>query len=69
MFSAQRFAGSSSQPKGVPRHLAPSHTVGVILTEMGDDSARGMLEMKQAGAMTIAHDEATCVVFGMLGRP
>jgi two-component system chemotaxis response regulator CheB len=39
--------------------------VGVILTGMGDDGARGMLEMKQAGAMTIAQDEATCVVFGM----
>jgi len=35
------------------------------LTGMGDDGARGMLEMKQAGAMTIAQDEATCVVFGM----
>jgi two-component system chemotaxis response regulator CheB len=32
---------------------------------MGDDGARGMLEMKQAGAATIAQDEATCVVFGM----
>jgi two-component system chemotaxis response regulator CheB len=32
---------------------------------MGDDGARGMLEMKQAGAQTIAQDEATCVVFGM----
>jgi len=32
---------------------------------MGDDGARGMLEMKQAGAKTIAQDEATCVVFGM----
>jgi len=32
---------------------------------MGDDGSRGMLEMKQAGAKTIAQDEATCVVFGM----
>jgi two-component system chemotaxis response regulator CheB len=32
---------------------------------MGDDGARGMLEMKQAGATTFAQDEATCVVFGM----
>jgi two-component system chemotaxis response regulator CheB len=32
---------------------------------MGDDGARGMLEMKQVGAKTIAQDEATCVVFGM----
>ena len=39
--------------------------MGVILTGMGDDGARGMLEMKQAGAKTFAQDEATCVVFGM----
>jgi two-component system, chemotaxis family, protein-glutamate methylesterase/glutaminase len=39
--------------------------VGVILTGMGDDGARGMLEMKEAGAVTVAQDEATSVVFGM----
>ena len=39
--------------------------VGVILTGMGDDGADGLLEMKQAGAATIAQDEETCVVFGM----
>ena len=44
---------------------AGRNAVGVILTGMGDDGARGMLEMKQAGAITIAQDEATCVVFGM----
>jgi two-component system, chemotaxis family, protein-glutamate methylesterase/glutaminase len=44
---------------------AGQNAVGVILTGMGDDGARGMLEMKQAGAFTIAQDEATCVVFGM----
>jgi two-component system chemotaxis response regulator CheB len=44
---------------------AGKNAVGVLLTGMGDDGARGMLEMKQAGAMTIAQDEATCVVFGM----
>ncbi|MGE0086013.1 MAG: chemotaxis response regulator protein-glutamate methylesterase [Desulfococcaceae bacterium] len=44
---------------------AGSNTVGVIMTGMGDDGARGMLEMKQAGAYNIAQDEATCVVFGM----
>jgi two-component system chemotaxis response regulator CheB len=32
---------------------------------MGDDGARGLLELKQAGAFTIAQDEASCVVFGM----
>jgi len=44
---------------------AGQNAVGVILTGMGDDGAHGMLEMKQAGAFTIAQDEATCVVFGM----
>jgi two-component system chemotaxis response regulator CheB len=44
---------------------AGQNAVGVILTGMGDDGARGMLEMKQAGALTFAQDEATCVVFGM----
>ncbi len=41
------------------------NVIGVIMTGMGDDGARGMLEMKQAGAFNIAQDEASCVVFGM----
>jgi two-component system chemotaxis response regulator CheB len=41
------------------------NAVGILLTGRGDDGARGMLEMKQAGALTIAQDEATSVVFGM----
>ncbi|MDZ7283050.1 chemotaxis response regulator protein-glutamate methylesterase [Sphingomonas sanguinis] len=44
---------------------AGSNAVGIILTGMGDDGARGLLEMKQAGARTFAQDEATSVVFGM----
>jgi two-component system chemotaxis response regulator CheB len=50
--------------RSAARYAGPN-AVGVILTGMGDDGARGMLEMKQAGARTIAQDEATCVVFGM----
>ncbi len=42
-----------------------ANTVGVIMTGMGDDGARGMLEMKEAGAYNIAQDEKSCVVFGM----
>jgi two-component system chemotaxis response regulator CheB len=44
---------------------AGKNAVGVLLTGMGDDGARGMLEMKHAGAATIAQDEATSLVFGM----
>ena len=49
--SAARYAGKNS--------------VGVIMTGMGDDGAKGMLELKEAGAYTIAQDKNTCVVFGM----
>jgi len=45
--------------------VAGANAVGVILTGMGADGAAGMLEMKKAGARTIAQDESSCVVFGM----
>src|SRR5208283_1828862 len=38
---------------------------GVIMTGMGDDGAGGLLELREAGALTVAQNEATCVVFGM----
>ena len=50
--------------RSAARYAGPN-AVAVIMTGMGDDGARGMLEMKQAGAATIAQDEATSVVFGM----
>ncbi len=49
--SAARYAGANS--------------IGVIMTGMGDDGAKGLKEMKDLGAYTIAQDEETCVVFGM----
>lgn len=49
--SASRYAGANA--------------VGVIMTGMGADGAKGLLEMKEAGAHTIAQDEASCIVFGM----
>ncbi|MDO9710925.1 protein-glutamate methylesterase/protein-glutamine glutaminase [Paracraurococcus lichenis] len=44
---------------------AGANAVGIIMTGMGDDGARGMQEMHEAGALTVAQDEATSVVFGM----
>ncbi|MCA9730792.1 MAG: chemotaxis response regulator protein-glutamate methylesterase [Deferribacteres bacterium] len=44
---------------------AGKNAVGVIMTGMGDDGAKGLLELKNAGAFTIAQDELSCVVFGM----
>jgi two-component system chemotaxis response regulator CheB len=45
--------------------VAGAAATGVLLTGMGADGARGLLQMRQSGARTIAQDEATCVVFGM----
>lgn len=44
---------------------AGGNALGVIMTGMGDDGAAGLLEMRNAGARTIAQDEESCVVFGM----
>ena len=45
--------------------FAGKNAVGVILTGMGADGAQGMKNMKDHGALTIAQDEASCIVFGM----
>ena len=50
--------------KSVARY-AGQNSVGAIMTGMGGDGADGMLEMREAGARTIAEDESTCIVFGM----
>ncbi len=44
---------------------AGANAIGIILTGMGKDGAAGLLDMKKAGALTIAQDEKSCVVFGM----
>ncbi len=44
---------------------AGRNAMGIILTGMGDDGARGLLEMREAGAYTVAQDEDSCIVFGM----
>lgn len=44
---------------------AGPNALGIIMTGMGDDGARGLLEMRQAGAATLGQNEASCVVYGM----
>ena len=48
----------------VAQHAGP-RGIGILLTGMGGDGAEGMKAMRQAGAITLAQDEHTCVVFGM----
>lgn len=45
--------------------VAAANALGIIMTGMGDDGARGLKEMRAAGALTLAQDEASCVVYGM----
>lgn len=47
---------------------AGRNAMGVIMTGMGDDGARGLKQMREAGAHTLGQDEATCVVYGMPGE-
>ena len=44
---------------------AGANAFGILMTGMGDDGAAGLLEMRRAGAYTVAQNEATCVVYGM----
>jgi two-component system chemotaxis response regulator CheB len=50
--------------RSAARH-AGSHALGIIMTGMGDDGARGLLAMREQGACTVAQDESSCVVYGM----
>lgn len=45
--------------------VAGKKAIGIILTGMGGDGAKGLLEMRKAGARTIGQDETTCIVYGM----
>ena len=45
--------------------VAGKRALGIILTGMGGDGAKGLLAMRQAGARTIGQDESTCIVYGM----
>lgn len=53
--------------RSVAQHVGPN-AISVILTGMGDDGAKGLSEMKQAGSPTVAQDEKTSVVWGMPGE-
>ncbi len=44
---------------------AGANALGILMTGMGDDGARGMKEMHEIGAQTVAQDAETCVVYGM----
>ena len=44
---------------------AGRNAIGILMTGMGKDGAQGLLQMREAGAATLAQDEASCVVFGM----
>ncbi|QJE01191.1 chemotaxis response regulator protein-glutamate methylesterase [Massilia forsythiae] len=50
--------------RSAARH-AGTNALGILMTGMGDDGAAGMLEMRRAGARTLAQDEHSCVVYGM----
>ena len=45
--------------------VAGKEAIGVLMTGMGSDGAKGLLAMKKAGARTIGQDEKTCIVYGM----
>ena len=46
-------------------NVAGANALGIILTGMGGDGAKGLLAMRKAGAQTIGQDESSCVVYGM----
>ena len=51
--------------RSIAKSAHAAHTVACLMTGMGRDGAAGLLELRKAGAHTIAQDEATCVIYGM----
>jgi two-component system chemotaxis response regulator CheB len=68
IFTAERVSGHRPSVDVLFNSVAENvgqNAVGVILTGMGADGAQGLLKMKSSGALTIAQNEESCVVFGM----
>ena len=65
IIAEERQNWQSTASKREQQQTAGASALGILMTGMGDDGAHGLLEMRNAGALTIAQDEASCVVFGM----
>ena len=62
-----RYAPSADRLFVTAAHAAGENTIGVVLTGMGDDGARGAQAIKQAGGLVLAESEESAVVYGMPG--
>jgi len=65
--SDDRYAPSADRLFSTAAHAAGENTIGVVLTGMGDDGARGAQAIRQAGGVVLAESEESAVVYGMPG--